>query len=244
MGVLDGRALGRLAVLALALGLAGCALPRDRPLALTLRVADPTASHSPDELDVTEMVLEKRLDQLGVGGTLGRPDDQTFLVRLPGDADAAAVGEALTAPGVLEFVDPQGTAHAEGELICTANARPAGADCATVYATIVSGIDLDLGKVALTNDQTERSAVAFGFVEPAATALADFTDQHVGRTMTIALDGRVISSPVIQDRLPGEGIITFGGAGDAEQQARRLVSVLKNGVLPVALEVEGVAGQP
>lgn len=107
--------------------------------------------------------------------------------------------------------------------------------CTTPYTTIATGAELDTNLVSLTVDQSGRPAVAFKLLGEAATQMATFTSQNVGRPMSIVLDNVVISSPIIQDRLPGEGIITFGGATDASVQAQSLLTQLKYGALPITL---------
>ncbi len=65
--------------------------------------------------------------------------------------------------------------------------------------------------------------------------LSSYTASHIGNYLTITLDHKVISSPVIQSQLPGNGQISGNFTLD---QAQQLVNVLKYGALPVALTIQ------
>ncbi|GIV97814.1 MAG: hypothetical protein KatS3mg057_2471 [Herpetosiphonaceae bacterium] len=65
--------------------------------------------------------------------------------------------------------------------------------------------DLDRSALLLTSDQLGSPAVAFKLTGDAATAFQSFTARNIGRPLTIVLDNRVISSPIIRDVLPGRG---------------------------------------
>ncbi len=105
------------------------------------------------------------------------------------------------------------------------------------YTTLARGTDLDTGQVSLTTDQRGLPAVSFKFNGDSANQIATFTAQNVGSYMSIVLDNRVISSPVINGALPGEGIITMGQGQRAEQDAaaKDLLVKLKYGALPITL---------
>lgn len=109
--------------------------------------------------------------------------------------------------------------------------------CTDPYTTIARGTDLNTNLVSLTTDQAGRPAVAFDFSGESADQLSTFTAQNINKPMSIVLDNRVISSPIINGALPGRGIITFGNSSRAEQEkdARVLLNQLKYGALPITL---------
>jgi len=77
-------------------------------------------------------------------------------------------------------------------------------------------------------------AVSFSFNYTGAEAFREITGTHVGNQLAIVLDDEVISAPVIEEEIPGEGIIRGNFTVD---RAKDLAINLRNGALPVALNV-------
>ncbi|MCX7022245.1 MAG: protein translocase subunit SecD [bacterium] len=77
-------------------------------------------------------------------------------------------------------------------------------------------------------------AVSFSFNYTGAEAFREVTGTHVGSQLAIILDDEVISAPVIEEEIPGEGIIRGNFTVD---RAKDLAINLRNGALPVALNV-------
>jgi len=76
----------------------------------------------------------------------------------------------------------------------------------TVYHTIMTGKDLK--QVQVTQDKLGQYVIQFDLTPEGASIFADFTAANVGKYLTIVLDGKVISSPVINSAIPdGSGII-------------------------------------
>lgn len=112
-----------------------------------------------------------------------------------------------------------------------------------VYQVIMTGADLDATKLAVQlNSTTREYDVSFSIQGAAAGTFAQFTTAHnetaSGRPyyMCIVLDNVVQSCPSIKTAITtGSGVITIGSGGVDE--ANRLVSLLRYGALPVALQV-------
>lgn len=93
-----------------------------------------------------------------------------------------------------------------------------------------------------TPDNSGRSLggwlVALTFTDQGGRIFERITGNNVKRRFAILLDGRVESSPVIQDRIPGgHATITMGGS-DPEAQlrdSRKLELVLRSGALPAPI---------
>ncbi len=81
-------------------------------------------------------------------------------------------------------------------------------------------------------------AVQFELAEHRKSAFGDFTEEFKGRYMAIILNGQVHSAPVIQNRLPGGGIITGGLDGFSPEEVKELVTVLRTGSLKIKPELE------
>ncbi|HUT98340.1 MAG TPA: protein translocase subunit SecD [bacterium] len=77
-------------------------------------------------------------------------------------------------------------------------------------------------------------AVSFSFNYTGAESFREVTGTHVGNQLAIVLDDEVISAPVIEEEIPGEGIIRGNFTVD---RAKDLAINLRNGALPVALNV-------
>ena len=103
----------------------------------------------------------------------------------------------------------------------------------TIYHTIMTGKDLK--QVQVTQDQLGQYVIQFDLTSEGAKIFADFTTANVGKYLTIVLDNKVISSPVINSAIPdGSGIIQ--GSFTAES-ANALAVQLRYGSLPIPLKV-------
>lgn len=103
----------------------------------------------------------------------------------------------------------------------------------TIYHTIMTGKDLK--QVQVTQDRLGQYVIQFDLTPEGAKIFADFTTANVGKYLTIVLDNKVISSPVINSAIPdGSGIIQ--GSFTAES-ANALAVQLRYGSLPIPLKV-------
>jgi len=93
----------------------------------------------------------------------------------------------------------------------------------------VTGADLRDARAEF-DQQSLQWFVRFRFGGEGARRFEDHTARSVGEYLTIVLDNRVLSSPVIRARIPGEGVIE--GNFTAEE-ARDLAILLRGGALPV-----------
>jgi preprotein translocase subunit SecD len=101
---------------------------------------------------------------------------------------------------------------------------------------LFTGKDLDPSQLGVTQDQqTAQYEVTFAMKGAAASKLTSFTSSNIGNYMTITLDRTVISSPVIQATLPGNGEIS---GNFTLQSATQLKNILQSGALPVPMTVQ------
>jgi preprotein translocase subunit SecD len=109
------------------------------------------------------------------------------------------------------------------------------------YQTIISGNELDPAKIDKGfNPTTGAALVNFGVKGDAANTFFQFTSSNIGRNMAIILDGRVISSAVIQGAIRDSGQITNDnewGTAAGKQEVDSIVLNLKYGALPVELDI-------
>ncbi len=120
-------------------------------------------------------------------------------------------------------------------------ARYIPVDLTEVYFT---GEDLKAGKIRQTQDRYGLPAVAFELKESKKAEFTDFTARNKQRPFAIILNGKCRSAPIIQERLPGSGIITGGSKGFSGEEVRNLIITLKTGALKVKpiLESESTLG--
>ena len=166
-------------------------------------------------------VLRNRLDPDGVREiTIQKQGTNRVLVEISGEQDADQVERHLVSMAWLEFLDSRGQFWEAG------TEKPENAK------VVFSGDDLASARVGF---KYGRPVVEFEFKKSAADEFGKFTARNIDKYLCIALDGVMISCPVIQTAI-------FGGTGIiegnfTEKQVRELVNQLNAGRLPVLVEV-------
>lgn len=96
--------------------------------------------------------------------------------------------------------------------------------------------------VATRDPQFNQAMVSFELNRRGGRRFSDFTGQHVNDFLAIVLDGKVMSAPVIRDRIGASGQIELGNA--PMEEARDLALVLRAGALtaPLAIMEERTVG--
>jgi preprotein translocase subunit SecD len=96
-------------------------------------------------------------------------------------------------------------------------------------SAVVTGANLRSAAQSL--DQYSRPAVDFTLKQDAAVRFGSFTSANVGRPLGIVLDRRVMSAPILRDRITDRGQIT----GITREEMQDLIITLKSGSLPATL---------
>jgi len=196
----------------------------------------PQTPISNDAMDGVLRVIRNRVDQLGVAEPdIARQGPNRIQVQLPGIQNPERAIEIIGKTALLEFVDT------------ATQSLPAGAEWRgtdTVVLPDKSTITLhknvlltgaDLSNAQVTFDQFGRPQVGFTFKSTAAKTFLDYTTKNVGKYLTILLDDRVISSPVVNSPIPGgKGVIEGGFTLDS---ARDLAVLLRAGALPLPVRI-------
>ncbi|MGC9489722.1 MAG: protein translocase subunit SecD [Thermovirgaceae bacterium] len=99
--------------------------------------------------------------------------------------------------------------------------------------TYVTGKSLEDAKTSF--DNLGRPVVTLEFDKEGARQFDEATAANVGRQIAIVLDGKVISAPVVQERISGGNAQISGSFTTAE--AQRLAIMLRAGALPVPVEI-------
>ena len=202
--------------------------------------AKPT-QHTPtitnEAMDGVLRVIRNRIDQLGVAEpVITRQGRDRIVAELPGIENPQRAIDLIGKTALLEFIDtgtrslPQGAEWKDNNTVVL----PDNKTTAQVpKVVILTGADLVDARAQF--DQFGRPNVAFTFKSSAAKKFEDYTTRNIGKYLTIALDNRVISSPVINSPIPGGHGVIEGGF--TLESARDLAVLLRGGALPVPVEV-------
>ncbi len=186
-----------------------------------------------DKVDAAMRVIENRIDALGVAEPLlQRQGPDRIIVEFPGLQDPQRAKELIGRTALLEFVDTDHQSLPRGAEWLPDNRRvrlPDGQVVPLPKKVVVTGADLRDARAEF-DQQSLQWLVRFRFVGEGAKKFEDHTGRSIGEYLTIVLDNRVLSSPVIRARIPGEGVIEGSFTAD---EARDLAILLRGGALPV-----------
>lgn len=186
-----------------------------------------------DALRALREVIDRRVNLFGVAeplvqteqaSSLSGTTEDRLIVDLPGVTDINAAVAALGQTPVLDFrLVGQSTGTT------TPTYAPTG-----LTGRYLSGATLAFGSGATAGLAAPQ--VVLNFNDEGAALFEKITKDNVGKQLAIFLDGQVISSPVIQEAIPG-GKATITGRFTATE-ARDLVRNLNFGALPVPISLE------
>jgi preprotein translocase subunit SecD len=181
----------------------------------------------------TRDILQQRaVNGLGVADAVVRLDGNSrIIVELPTLTDDTRALIVLAQRAELDFIDTAGSplqiATDVSTKLCTDACTPGQ------YKILFTGVQLDPNAISATLDpQSQQPVITFAFAQPYQQQFAEYTRQHIGQYLTLALDGKVIESATIQSEIAGQGQIT-GLANMHDTQA--LVAQLKYHPLPLAV---------
>ncbi len=212
-------------------------------------------------------IVENRVNGLGVTeAVVQQAGDRRIVVELPGETDPERALATIRKTGRLEFVDfshldeaqifelveSQTTIYTDDGLtpeeVAQLQATLPLTDTTTltesiplvarqVFHTVMGGEELSTVQVQ-TDPQTGQYVIAFELKSKGAEVFRDFTTQHVGDTLAIVLDKKVISAPRINQAITdGKGMIT---GNFTYETANELAIQLRYGSLPIPLKIAEV----
>jgi len=203
-------------------------------------------------------VIERRVNAFGVSeplvqieeaGTLGGETQHRLIVELPGVEDSGEAQEQIGETPVLDFRLQSGSATG------TPSTQPLFGTSSNATGTTATGTSAATG----TNTQWEPTdltgrllagarlqfgtgqgvsnepVVLLDFNNEGSELFAQITGDNTGEVLGIFLDGRPISTPVVQQQITG-GTAQITGNFSPEE-ARTLVRDLNLGALPVPIEL-------
>lgn len=204
----------------------------------------------PDAMSTAVNIVENRVNGLGVTeAVVQQAGENRMVVELPGETDPERVLASLQQTSLLEFVDFSELSPSQSQALEasgveimtnfgmseeTVAATMALSPTLTIYNTIMTGIDLKTVRVG-QNPNTGEYEISFELSSEGAKIFRDFTSEHVGDTLAIVLDKRVISAPVINQPITdGQGVIS---GSFTYESANALAINLRYGSLPIPLKI-------
>ncbi len=182
-------------------------------------------------------IIRRRVDEVGTREpTIQRQGDDRIIIQVPGIGSAEELKALIGATAKLTFhpvvrrTSDENASPGVGNVLYPSLDEP-GQFYVLEKSPVVSGEELTDAQPDF--DQNGRPAVTFRFNPSGARKFGDYTAANIGAPFAIALDGEVISAPVIQDHIPGgAGIIT--GRFTIEE-SNRLAILLRAGALPAGM---------
>ncbi len=159
------------------------------------------------KMSSTVSILTSRLTRQGfTEATVTRQGADRIRVEIPNVSDPNEILRIIGTPAQLNFVDEAGTVLMEGSMIKNA---------------------------AASQDENGMPCVAFELSEEGAKVFAEATAANLNKTISITLDGEVISAPTVNSVIAGgQGQITGNFTAD---EAKNLATLILSGALPLNL---------
>ena len=194
-------------------------------------------SERSDALSALQGVIERRVNLFGVAEPLVQTEqasalsgitEDRLIVDLPGVTDIKAAVAALGETPTLEF-----------RLATTSTSSGQATSSVTFISTGLTGRYLASAALQFGSGATAGLAtpqVILNFDSDGAKLFEKITTENVGQMLAIFLDDQPISTPIIQEPIPGGQANISGNFTPTE--ARDLVRNLNFGALPVPIELQ------
>jgi preprotein translocase subunit SecD len=203
------------------------------------------------------IALNSRVDQFGVGETLvARQGDNRIIIELPNVHNPQEAKAMIGRAALLEIKlveDSAGSKDAlldkydgdvpDGMEVLPGKQGRSGGEAYYLVPryTDITGKLLKTARVGAGGRTGVEPVVIFEFKSLGAKRFYDLTCSNIGQRLAVIIDGVVITAPVVNSAIGGEGIIT----GDfTSQEAEQLAILLRSGafVAPVTFEEERTIG--
>jgi preprotein translocase subunit SecD len=195
-------------------------------------VHDETIPLTQEQMDGVSLVVRNRVDPQGQKEiSLSQVGADRLLLQVPGEKNPDAIIEVIGETAMLEFVNTGTQSFQEGTDFNDATGKRL--EEYAKYETLLTGADLD--KSYPSFGQNNQPVIGFKFKPQAADVFGEYTNNHVGQYLTVLLDGKVLTSPRIDDAIWGGSGIIRGAF--TMQEVDKVVRQLNAGALPVPLTV-------
>ncbi|RKX96298.1 MAG: protein translocase subunit SecD [Spirochaetes bacterium] len=205
-------------------------------------------------------ILRNRIDKFGVSEpSITTQGEDRIVIELPGSKDPDRAKNIVMGRGLLEFklVDEDTTAKLrrdmfdeDGNLI-DKSVIPKTSELRYYWEKNKYGILekkraivlykktlLDgsyIKRAQVQTDQFGKPEVVFSLSSEGAKKFAEITGSNVGKMLAIVLDGKILSMPVIRERISGGNVRITGNF--TMNEAKDLALILRAGAFPVPLEI-------
>ncbi len=193
-------------------------------------VSRPGAPITEDAMKQALFIINQRVDKLGVTEpNVSRQGRTNILVQLPGIKNPEEALNIIGQTALMEFkiVKPEYVNNNIKKLneLLNKGTDPLG-------PTLLTGDALQSAKADFSPD-TNEPEVSIRFTPAGSKNFSGITEKNIGKPLAIVLDDRVMSAPIIKERIPtGKAVIT--GIKNVEE-TKRVALVLQTGALPVKL---------
>ena len=160
------------------------------------------------KMSSTVSILTSRLTRQGfTEATVTRQGNDRIRVEIPNVTDPNEILRIIGSPAQLNFKDEAGNVIIEGAMVKNAQAA---------------------------QDENGRPCVSFELNDEGAKLFAEGTAANLGKTISIELDGEVISAPTVNSVISGgQGQIT--SSSFTAEEAKTLANLILSGALPLNL---------
>jgi preprotein translocase subunit SecD len=186
-----------------------------------------------DGIAVVTDIVRRRLEAVGITDVsveVVGPD--RIAVVITSVANGTVLRRLVAPTGRLDFV-PLGTTLAEAGRVLDLRATP----------PLFSGDQV--ASASIGSDGSGNATVDFTLRPEAARVFAEYTASHVGDSFAIALDGRVLTAPMIMSAIEGGEVqVGLAAPDDGPDAIKELVAILEFGSLPWPLREIGTEPVP
>ncbi len=202
---------------------------------VTYGPVDESVAVTEANLQGVETIIAERLIGKGITDYEMYSDvaNHQVIVRFPWssdekDFDPAAAIEELGQTAQLEFRMGDATEEKDGKTVPTGSIVLTGKDVASAEAVFIQN-----------DNGTQEPVVQLTLNESGKNAFAEATKKQSASkgTISIWLDGAMISNPTVQDTITG-GIATISGSFETLTDAADLANLINSGSLPFAIEAK------
>ncbi len=172
-------------------------------------ISTPNAPVNDDAMNRVQKIMENRVNAMGLTEPIiQREGKDRIIVELPGVKDPDKAIAILGKTALLQFKTEDGQ-------------------------TVLTGKDLKDAREE--TDQQGQNLVSLQFTDAGAKKFAEVTADNVGRTISIVLDGKVLTAPRVNEAITGGKAVITGNR--SLEEAHNLALLLRSGALPVKVEV-------
>lgn len=162
-----------------------------------------------DAVERVMKIMERRINELGLTEpVIQREGARRIIIELPGEKNPEKAIKTIGKTAELSFIDPD-------------------------HNVVMTGNDLKDAKEQIQGDG--QTVVAIKFNDEGAKKFEELTTKNVGRQIAIALDGQVLTAPMVNEPIRG-GAAVITGSKNLEE-AKQLAILLRSGALPVKVKV-------